>query len=179
MSCDEFEDLLPLYVEGDLAGEEGRRVGEHLAVCATCRESLAFYRELESSLVSRRDLRPSPKRTATVVSERLGLRKRWRPLDAWVGVPAVASAGFILLGLVLLVFRDAVTEFFGGVAENVVVRFGQGFSAGSSRALEAWTRGVDQLVGVGNEWLLLSVYAGVFALIMLTGSWMVLRFVRE
>lgn len=179
MSCEKFEDLLPLYVDGELAGGERRRVDEHLAACELCRESLAFYRELETALVSRRDLRPSPARAAAAVTARFGLRRRWRPLDAWIGVPAVASAGFILLGVVLFVYRGPVSVFFTGVAERILGLFGEQFSTGLSRAVEAWTRGIGQIAGLGNEWVLLSIYAGLFALIMLTGSWMVLKFVRE
>jgi predicted anti-sigma-YlaC factor YlaD len=179
MSCEKFEDLFPLYLEGELAGEERRRVDEHVASCPSCRESLAFYGELETALVSRRDLRPSPARAAAAVTARLGLRRRWTLLDAWVGVPAVASAGFILLGLVLFVFRGPVTVFFTGVAEHILGLFGEQFSTGLSRAVEAWTSGIGRIAGLGNEWVLLSIYAGLFALIMLTGSWMVLKFVRE
>jgi len=179
MSCDAFEDLLPLYVEGELAGDERRRVDEHLAVCESCRESLAFYRELETALVSRESLRPSPAQTAAVVTARLGLRKRWRPLDAYVGVPTMASAGFILLGIVLFVFRGAAARFFTDVAGKTVGRPGPEFSSDVTRAVEGWTRGIGQIAGLGNEWVLLSVYAGILALVLLTGSWMVLKFVRE
>ncbi len=179
MSCDAFDDLLPLYAEGELGADERKRVDEHVAACASCRESLSFYRELESSLVSRESLRPSPAKAAAAVTARLGLRKRSRTLDAHVGVPALASAGFILLGIVLFVFRGAVARFFTDAAGRSVGLPGPEFSNDVSRAVEGWTRGVGQIAGLGNEWVLLSVYAGILALVLLTGSWMVLKFVRE
>ncbi|MBP2681256.1 MAG: putative zinc-finger [Candidatus Krumholzibacteriota bacterium] len=170
MSCEKFEDRLPLYVEGDLSAEERSRVDDHLGSCARCRESLAFYRELETSLSSLRELRPSPARTAAAVSERLGLRPRRHARRSFVNVPAMVSAGFIVLGLVLYDFRNFVAEFFN--------RMGVGASNGYSRAVTDLTQGAA-LVSGGSEWVLITILAGVFALVMLTGSWMVLRFLRR
>lgn len=170
MSCDKFEDLLPLYIEGDLPAEERSRVDEHLAACAGCRESLAFYSELETSLSALRDLRPSPSRTAVAVTERLGLRPRRYARKTFVNVPAMVSAGFIVLGIVLYDFRSFVADFFA--------RVGVGASNGYSRAVTDFTQGAAQVSG-GSEWALLSILAGVFALVMLVGSWMVLRFVKR
>lgn len=170
MSCEKFEDLLPLYVEGDLPAEERSRVDEHVASCARCRESLSFYSELETSLSSLRDLRPSPARTAVAVSERLGLRPRRNPRGVFVNVPALVSAGFIVLGIVLYDFRNIVADFF--------TRVGVGASNGYSRAVTDLTQGAVQMSG-GGEWVLITIFAGVFALVMLVGSWMVLRFVRR
>jgi anti-sigma factor RsiW len=179
MSCDAFEELLPLYVGGELGTEERKRIDEPLAACASCRESIAFYRELETSLVSRGNLRPSSAQAAAAVTARLGFRTRRRPIDAYVGVPALASAGFILLGIVLFAFRGAVARLLAEAAGRTVGLPGPEFSNDVSRAVEGWTRDVGQIAGLGNEWVLLSVYAGFLALVLLTGSWMVLKFVRE
>jgi predicted anti-sigma-YlaC factor YlaD len=170
VSCEKFEDLLPLYVEGDLPAEERNHVDEHVASCARCRESLAFYSELETSLSSLRDLRPSPVRTAAAVSERLGLRPRRHARRSFVNVPAIVSAGFIVIGIVLYDFRNIVEDFFA--------RVGVGASNGYSRAVTDLTQGAAQVSG-GSEWVLLTIFAGVFALVMLVGSWMVLRFVKR
>ena len=170
MSCEKFADVLPLYAEGELASEERHRVDEHVASCETCREALAFYQELETSLTSLRDLQPSPVRTAALVTERLGLHRRWNLRGAFAGTPALASAGFIVLGVVLYVFRGTVAEFFA--------RMAAGASIGYSRAVMDWTQGSVRLSG-SHEWVLLSIVAGVFALVMLVGSWMVLRFVKK
>jgi anti-sigma factor RsiW len=170
VSCEKIEELLPLYVEGDLPAEERSRVDEHVASCARCRESLAFYSELETSLASLSGLRPSPARTAAAVGARLGLRPRRYARRSFVNVPALVSAGFIVLGLVLYDFRNFVAEFF--------TRMGVGASNGYSRAVTDLTQGAA-LVSGGSEWVLITILAGVFALVMLIGSWMVLRFVKR
>ncbi|MCK4774751.1 MAG: zf-HC2 domain-containing protein, partial [Candidatus Krumholzibacteria bacterium] len=50
MSCKHVEELLPAYAEGDLAAEERSRVDTHLRECDSCRESLAFFVQLEADL---------------------------------------------------------------------------------------------------------------------------------
>jgi anti-sigma factor RsiW len=170
VSCEKFEDLLPRYAEGDLSTEERGRVDDHMASCERCRESLAFYLELETSLASLSGLRPSPVRTAAAVSDRLGLRPRRRARRSFVNVPVIVSAGFIVLGLVLYDIRAFVMAFF--------VRMGVGASNGYSRAVTDMTQGAAQ-VGGGGEWVLLAILGGILALVMLVGSWMVLRFVKR
>lgn len=170
MNCEKFEELVAMYLENELAGQDRRGMDEHLAACGTCRETLAVYRKIESSLVSRRDLVPPGGRTASAVIERLGLRRQRRPLFGWVGVPGLASAGFILLGVALYGVRASVAEFFGRVGEQV--------AAGHSRAAVQLTDALVRQAG-GSDWILLFAYLGVFATIMLAGSWMVLKFVRE
>lgn len=169
MSCDKMEQLLLLYAEGALSESDRRRVDDHVAVCGACREALAGYRELESLLVSRRVLRPQAARTARTVAERLGVRRRRRPLVGWIGLPGLASAGSLIVGIVSYLYRDAVAEFFGRVAQQL--------TSGQSRIAGEMAQGLVQAAG-GSEWVLLAVYLGVFATIMLAGSWVVLRFVR-
>jgi hypothetical protein len=70
----------------------------------------------------------------------------------------------------MLLFRGAVADFFA--------QFGGRFAVGYSHVATEGTQGLLRAAG-GSEWVLLSAYLGLFALIMLTGSWMVLRFVRE
>ncbi|UCG52755.1 MAG: zf-HC2 domain-containing protein [Candidatus Latescibacterota bacterium] len=170
MNCNDLENLLPVYLEGDLPGDAKVRVDEHLERCADCRKALDFYRELESSLVERRVLRPSPGRVAARVAERLGIRARRPAFNTWVGVPGILSAALILFGVVMLFIRNPVKEFF--------VRYEDGLSIRLSPKLGEWVTQISQ-IGGGGDWVLLTVYGGVFALIMLTGSWMVLKFVRE
>ncbi len=170
MSCETFEELLLLYVEDELSGEDRHRVDEHLGVCEACRESLAVYHELERSLVSRRELRPPSVWTAAAVIERLRLGRQRRPLLGWIGTPGLASIALVAAGVMLYFVRGTITDFFA--------RIGEWASVGYSRLAAEWTQGLVQAAG-GSEWVLLAVYLGVFAVIMLTGSWMVLKFVRE
>jgi predicted anti-sigma-YlaC factor YlaD len=168
-NCEAFENLLPSYVDGDLPDEERRRVDAHVRECASCREALSFYRELEASLVARRDLRPAPQPFAVKIARHLAPGPARGVLSVLVGLPGLLSAAFILVGVVLLVYMDAVVRFFD--------RFGGEFSIGLSPLGEEWIHEATRFTG--GEYTLLAVFAGVFAVIMLTGSWMVLRFVRE
>lgn len=173
MSCERIEELLSRYVEGDLSGGERREVDEHVASCEACRSSLHVYQELEASLVSLRDGRPSPARAAAAVSGRLGLRSRvgLRWTRPWI--PALTGAAFIGVGTAWFVLRGAIS--------SVFARIDAGSSTFYSHAVSEMTAGmasgVARFAGTG-EWVLLSVYLGIFALVMLAGSWMVLRFVR-
>lgn len=63
MSHAYFEDLLPAYLDGDLAEAERRRVQDHLVGCLVCRELLANLRRLETMVVRQPGL-PPPMRPA-------------------------------------------------------------------------------------------------------------------
>jgi anti-sigma factor RsiW len=175
MSCGRIEELLPLYVDGDLAGEERRMVDDHLAACGACRESLAAYRVIESALVSRRELRPAAARTAAAVIERVRPRayRYRRPLFGWIfggmGAPGLAGAALLLAGIALYVFRGVVADFFAWMEEPTAAVY--------SRGAAEWTQWVAGATG-GSDLALLVTYLGTTAIIMLAGSWMVLRLVR-
>ena len=169
MNCEHVEDLLPAYAEGDLPAEERAGVDTHVEGCASCRQSLEFFTRLEASLVRRRELVPSSPATSRRIVRRLGLRPRQIIPPELVGLPGLIAVALIVLGAASLVFRRTVVEFVEG-HENV------GFEW--SVLLERWVGSVGALTA-GSEWALLAVYLGTFALIALTGSWMVLRFVHD
>jgi len=173
MNCKDCENLLPLYHEGELDGEDRRRVDAHVADCADCRESLAFFAELESALSERGALRPHPTRTAARVIDRLGLGPRPSVLRSLVSVPGLVSLALVVVGLFLLVVKNPFIEL-----PATLSRIGDGFSFGLSPKLAALMNDLSQVSG-GGEYMLIAVYLGVFALIMSLGSWMVLRFVRD
>jgi anti-sigma factor RsiW len=54
MSCEKFEQLIALYVEGDLPETEAHVVARHLDECASCREFAAGIEETQAAL---KDLR--------------------------------------------------------------------------------------------------------------------------
>ncbi|MEJ2722279.1 MAG: zf-HC2 domain-containing protein [bacterium] len=180
MDCRDFEDLLPLYNEGELDHGDRTRVEAHVQQCPECREALAFYAELESALIERRTLRPPAGRTAAGVIARLGLTPRRSVFGSLVGMPGIVSAALIVIGVVLLAVKDAVFEASdllvraGGAAE----RIGDGFTYGLSPKVASWAREISHLSGTG-EWTLICACIGLVALAMLVGSWMVLRFVRR
>jgi hypothetical protein len=50
--CKEFEDLIDLYVAGDLEPEEAREVEDHLAGCEACSKEASSYRACLGTLAS-------------------------------------------------------------------------------------------------------------------------------
>jgi hypothetical protein len=173
MDCKDFENLLPLYHDGELNPEDRRRVDVHVKACAGCRDALAFYAELESSLTERRSLRPHAGRTAERVIDQLGLRPRPSVFSGLLSLPGLASLVLVVTGLFLLVIKNPFVEL-----PATLSQMGEGFSFGLSPKLTSWMNELSQVSGTG-EYTLIGMYLGVFALIMLLGSWMVLRFVRD
>jgi predicted anti-sigma-YlaC factor YlaD len=173
MDCKDFETLLPLYHEEELDGDDRRRVDAHAETCADCRESLAFFAELESSLNERSAIRPRASRTAARVIDHLGLQPRPSLLRGLLSIPGLTSMALIVVGVFLLVIKNPFVEL-----PATLSRMGDGFSFGISPKLASWINEISQVSGTG-EYMLIAMYLGVFALIMLTGSWMVLKFVRD
>ena len=50
MKCETVQELLSRYLSGELNDLQRASVGEHVADCASCRESLAFHRSLSSQM---------------------------------------------------------------------------------------------------------------------------------
>jgi anti-sigma factor RsiW len=170
MKCDRVEQLLPLYVDEELPADEQGAVEAHLEGCPLCEASLAFYRDLEHSLGARRELRPDPAVAANRIVRRMNLRRARRAFRFPLRIPALVSAAFILVGVIMLFLWDTLETVFSRAGSEITYRF--------MPALERFSRGVLE-TGAGEEWMIFTVYLGIFAIILLTGSWMVLRFVKE
>jgi anti-sigma factor RsiW len=170
MSCGRFDELLPLYLEGELADEEKAGVDAHLAQCPVCTESLAVYSRLEASLVERHLARPPAALLAAHVIERLAPSRKWSALKTLLSLPSLISAGFIAAGILLFLGKFAVPESF--------TSFGSRLPAYLEAFARQLGRGAEEFAAVG-EVTMLSIYIGVFGLILLSGSWMVMRFVRQ
>ena len=93
MSCQAFESLIALYVEGDLTERNAPRVEEHLAVCAECRELLA---DLRASQAAMKKLGSEAVDGALLTAIRAGvltrIEGRRRMIWPWVGAVAAALA---------------------------------------------------------------------------------------
>lgn len=172
MDCRKIEDWMPAYIEGDLATADMRRVDAHLETCEACRQSMAFFTELESVLEARRELLPSSTASARRLTRRVGLARSWGLLPALRGLPAMISGGLIVLGVVLFAARGVVASFLAGLG-NIH------FESDLVRELSSFVSFLLGMASAGNVLTWSIVFAGVLALIFLSGSWMVLRFVRE
>lgn len=176
MTCERIEELLPLYVEGDISGDDRRLLEAHLEGCAACRESLAASRSIEAALVSRRELLPDASRTAAAVIERLrphrSERPYYRPYYGWIGARALAFVLLVVAAAALYIFRGAVADFV-----DFMEREGGPAAEAYSRGVGEWTRWVVHATG-GDDFTLLLVLLGTTALMLAAGGWMVLRLVR-
>ncbi len=113
--------LLPWYVNGTLALEERRRVEEHLAMCAVCRDEMVALLKVQAAL--RRELADAPEPSAALwrkVRDRIAAppaspdRLVVRPQDRWTWArlgdllrPAL-HPGWALAALVLIAVQAAV-----------------------------------------------------------------------
>lgn len=77
MNCAQVKKLIPVYLDGELEGEEIRQVKDHLAGCPNCREELQAFEKSWAMLEEWKDIEPPPgyvSRFWTAVSQ----RKTWQ-----------------------------------------------------------------------------------------------------
>jgi anti-sigma factor RsiW len=53
MTCEQWEPLLSMYLDGELSASDVSRLEGHLDICGSCREELASFRELSGMLTTR------------------------------------------------------------------------------------------------------------------------------
>ncbi len=169
MNCEQIESLLPAYLEADLTPDEMAGVKSHLSGCAGCREALAGFTELDGLLSLRRDEVPPAARTIKAVMPRVGFSRTKRFLDAVYSMPGIISVSFLIIGIVLFIYRRHVETIF-----TTDFSMSQFFT----RLGEAITSGIMALSG-GDVWVLTGLYAGVLLLILLGTGSIVFKFVRS
>ncbi len=47
MSCEEYEKLIPVYLDGELSGEQKEKLEEHLGGCSHCSQELLKFKKLK------------------------------------------------------------------------------------------------------------------------------------
>lgn len=100
-TCDQVQELLPAYDDGDLALDEQRRLERHVGSCQECRLLLQGIRSSWERLGEWTDLEPSPsyRQDFWKAVGRDDERRRWGPLRFLVErrwVPASAAAVLLL-----------------------------------------------------------------------------------
>jgi anti-sigma factor RsiW len=101
MTCQAFEPLIALYVEGDLDRPESLRVQEHLAACAGCREILEDFQTTQGALKDLGSEAVDPHLLNAVrsgVLAKIGEPDRWAP---WRWGAALAAALAMIAGLIV------------------------------------------------------------------------------
>lgn len=169
MKCNHVEDRLPFYVENEIDAAERREIDSHLASCHSCGESLAVYVQLEASLMQRRERVPAVGPFATRVMQQVGYGRRHDFLRVLVEWPAMLCSAFVTAGLLVLF---GVNPF-----QGTLERFSDGVAGHEIPVLDWVNRWITLMP---DDTLALSVlYSGILALVLLIGSLMVLRHVRD
>lgn len=106
-------ELIPAYLDGEVAGEEKERLEEHLAVCAQCRDELNALEEIDSLLSEAPLLSPQPGFTARVMSK-VAQREAQRRLTRVA--PALVAVSLMLTSLALLSVLGLLTPWWSVVA---------------------------------------------------------------
>jgi anti-sigma factor RsiW len=169
MTSEEFEELLPAYLEGVLTAEQKARVELWLKRSPEARESLESYRQLDSMLESRRDLVPDAAPYFRAVFRRSALSRARDVMDTLFSFPAISSILLALFGVVLFIYRETITAWFNRTSE---------MPGSSSFGLE-WVRNVLLQFSGADIWVVTGVYVGLTLAILLSTGMMVMRFLRD
>lgn len=101
MNCKDVAELLPLYMDAELAPDTTSAVEAHLATCSDCQGLLAEYCRTQSILQSLPLVAPPPTWRAELLEKVSG--KRRRALSAWrFFVPRLGSLAAALLVILLV-----------------------------------------------------------------------------
>ncbi|MCK4236342.1 MAG: zf-HC2 domain-containing protein [Candidatus Krumholzibacteria bacterium] len=170
MNCNDVENLLPRFVEGDTSEKENILVEKHLATCERCRESHKLYAALEESLRELRTELPSPRAVSSMVIKRLHLGRRRAAFRAILNTPVITSLLLVASSIIMLVYRGAVMQFLLRMALSSTSAI-----VGFSNNLPVW---IMRIAG-GETWVLLTVYILLTLLISLTGGLTAIRFAHK
>lgn len=171
MECERIEDLLPLYIDGDLSAEEAAGVTAHLAVCESCEQSLETYRALESSLSTIPGFIPDPRTVASEVADRLGLEKKNSIAGIFRRMSFVWTFSVATAALILLISRfDYVSALISGQ---------ESFVDSTTRSMDYWTEAMSGIIAGlssqveaifgGDPWVIVMGMTG-FGLVIFTAG---------
>ena len=103
MRCDEIQDRLSAYLEGEIEPTERRTIEIHLEECVRCRQELALLQRTVSALQSLETIEVPPRLTAAIQVE-VGAREQfsWRRLASRLFVPLHIKLPLEAMALVLV-----------------------------------------------------------------------------
>jgi predicted anti-sigma-YlaC factor YlaD len=170
MDCERIEEMLPAFVERELAPKEGASVRAHVESCPRCREALQTFVAMEQSLATRRAEVPP---FETFLPPALA-PSRWHPsiflrsLRALTSVPGVAIVLVMWVGFLVARYSDRLT---GGMAEKTTLERMTAFAQ----------RGIDAIVaaGGGDVWTLTAVYGALAIAVIVSAGALTMRLVRD
>lgn len=180
MECKEIDELLPLYIDGELAADEASAVSAHLAGCSGCLKSLETYQALENSLSAMPDILPDPRAVASKISGRLGFENQRNLAGIFRRMSLVWTFAVATAALILLVSRvDYVSALMSG-QESLIDLAG--------RMMDYWTVSTSGLIAdifsqfettlAGDPWILAMGMIGFGLLVFTAGMAAALRTLR-
>jgi len=99
MNCREVADLLPLFLDEELAPDEMKEVSNHLSVCSSCRQLLAEFKREQQILRSLPPVAPPPTWRAELLKR---VKNQRRPSAIRFFVPRLGSLAAALLVVLLM-----------------------------------------------------------------------------
>lgn len=96
MNCHEYQDWIPLYAGGDLAGGERLSLEAHLGSCAPCQAEVARFRECRAALAAQPESLP-PGGSYAFLWE--GIRREFFPVRTYRWMESWSYAALLLIGL--------------------------------------------------------------------------------
>lgn len=169
MTSEEFEELLPAYLDGELNAEQTARVKAWLARSPEARESLELYREINLHLESRLEQVPAAAPYFRAIYKRSLLSRARDITITMFSFPAISSLLLGLFGIALFIYKDQITRWFTNKAE---------LPGSSSLGLD-WVRNALLQFSGADMWVVTGLYVGLTVAILLSTSLMVMRFLRD
>jgi anti-sigma factor RsiW len=170
MKCNECEALLPLAIDGGLSREEASQMRDHVATCERCRQSLAMYEALESSLRELALEVPSWKHARATLMRRLGYKRENSVLALLSNLPFMTSLGLAALGIASWLWQGYVLRAMQFTSNGISIAFDRAFTF-----LLGYVR---QIPGIDYA-VLLQAYLVMTILIVIASGMSVMRYVRK
>lgn len=180
MECDRIEELLPLYIDGELSPEEASAVTVHLAGCEDCARSLETYQVLEDSLSAMPSALPEPRAVASRVTGSLGLENRRSLAAVFSRMSIVWTIAVATAAIILLVSRfDYVSALMSGQKSilDSAARSMDYWTATASGTIAGIFRQVEMTLS-GDPWVLTMAMIGFGLLIFTAGVMAALKTLR-
>ncbi len=170
MDCDRIEEMLPAFVEYELAPKDASLVRAHVESCPRCSEALQAFTVMERSLITRRgEVPPFDAFLPPALAP-----SRWHPnfflrsLRALTSVPGMAIVLVMWAGFLIARYSDRLT---GGVLEKTTL----------DRIVAVSKRGIDAIVAAagGDMSTLTAVYGALAIAVIVSVGALTMRFVRD
>ncbi len=169
MNYEQFEDLLPAYIDGGLNAEQTNRVEKWLEGSADARRALDEFRELDMLLEQRREqVPPAAQFVHSVLKPSLRTRVH-KVMATAFSLPGISGILVALVGVALFLYRQPITNWFNRTPD---------LPGASSNGFE-WLRTTIMQFSGTDIWTMTAIYVGVTLVILGSSSVMLMRYLRD